>query len=251
MRRYLPRSRTVLAVLLLAGAASPERAGFFQFRMAAPQSTSDGPVFAEADITTSLNQIIVVLKNFVTGEKSIGQAVSGITFNVQPNVAGVTLASVSGTGVIINGGGSYTPASYPSANADWTVAHSTDPLVVDVFAGGQPDWLIAGAINTPADPYPGANGSMVQHSPVFEGSATIVLNAAGVTSASTINGPVTISFGTSLNEHSATVPPGDPLVAPVPAPPSVVLLGVGAGLSLLGRTRAWRRRPSRPTVSGA
>jgi len=230
MGRFLPRTVAFVAALLLVGAAAaPAHAGLFVFTMASPVNSSDGPIQAEADITTGNGTITVVLKNLITNEVSIGQAISGIQFTVSPSPTGpVTLASVSGTGVFINNGVT-SPATYgvDGRTDAWFVAHDSNPLDVNVFSGGQPDWLIAGV-----PPYPNANSSMEVHSPLFAQSATFVLNAPGVTPDSIITSPVTINFGTAPGEHTVNIPGGGGGIL-TPLPPSALMLGLGA-LGLLG-----------------
>jgi hypothetical protein len=201
-------------------------------------SGSDGALAAEADFSIGNGTITVVLKNLQTNLGSAGQAISGLTFTASglQSPAGLSLVSYSGDAVNVNADGSITDfgtTTYSGSilsNGHWGAFSSNG---MTALTGGQPDHMILGP------PKYATNGNVVgkgQFNPWFENSATFVLNAPGVTTDSTISN-VDFFFGTGPDSHLNGVPKS----VVTPAPPSVILLGVGA-VSIAGFAALSRRR---------
>jgi PEP-CTERM motif-containing protein len=148
---------------------------------------SDGSVSASANITISGGVITVLLSDTNTGEKSDGQTVSGILFNVS-GVTGISNFTQAGSLVNISG---TTVTPIAGSPTHWADSLSSTTIFVDTVPGigTQPVDLIVGSS-------PDGNGSMNSHSPYINGTGTFTLTAAGVTDTSIISN-VIFQFSTS------------------------------------------------------
>ncbi|HEY7427922.1 MAG TPA: XDD4 family exosortase-dependent surface protein [Gemmataceae bacterium] len=219
--------------------------------VASGNSSQSGSLNAEADFQVIKDQITVTIKNLQTDIGNVGQAISGISFDISnPPPTSLTLKSTSGDVINIANGGAVTDLGFTTYSGTsgpdklsagrWhldTLSGNPDPNMI-ALGGGQPDHLIIGPANSNGE-YPNANGSLKgQFNPFFQDSVTLVLNAPGVMSSSTISNVVFL-FGTSSGEFTLNGKPEN--IPVVPAPSSVILLGVGA-FGLLGFTAVLRLR---------
>jgi hypothetical protein len=102
-----------------------------------------------------------------------------------------------------------------------------------VLGGGMPSEMILGLPGADGR-YDNANASIMNFNPSVEGSATFNLNAAGITSGTTVTG-ATLFFGTG---------PDTRLVAsPVPEPSGIALSAVGLATAGAAGLLRLRRRP--------
>ena len=264
------RATNIAALSLLVFVPAGIRADFV-FQTGSPPGTSvsssDGPLLGEADFTLGNGTITVVLKNLQTGMTSQGQALSSISFQLNPgsissltSIAGEVVSVASSTGNVTSSGtisvkqgpntivyqlGSETYSGSTLSDSHWAVTSS--PSGLTALSGMQPNHMILGpAAGNPTPPlgsgtYPGVTGGFDNFDPYFQGPVTFVLNTSGVTANTTISN-VVFNFGTGANEHTATgTPIVPPLIVGVPAPPSAFLLGLG-GIGLAGLLVRSRRR---------
>lgn len=263
-RRFSRSSRWLAPLVLTIFAFTPMPAQADFMFTASGTNGSDGTVSAEGYFVLGNNTITLYLANLDNPTNNQGQGISGVKFSVSGLSSNISVSSVSGDVVTLKNGGSFSSPVYETFNssssppyADWAFTNSTNPTVMTDVGNSltsHPHYMILG----PNAQFSGNGGK--NFNPYFESQATseftspptqgdavvFVLNAPGVTSSSTISG-VRFYFGTgpdtSVSGTSSVpgTPPGSPPPA-VPAPPSVVLLGIGLGV-LLARAclaRSWR-----------
>jgi hypothetical protein len=235
-RVWLPGLALLLACSSLVLGPNPARADMITY-VASGQNHDMEPLNATAEFTTGAGSLSLTLTNLVNGAavRSAGQEISGIAFTLSTTPGGASGAGASGQLINVGPGGTVTAAG---GNPDrWlgpghiTTSGSTIQLLV--LGGGRPSEMILGLPGADGR-YDNANASILNFNPSVEGSATFDLNAAGVTSGTTVTG-ATLFFGTG---------PDTSLVAsPAPEPSGLALSAVGlATVGAAGLLR-WRRRP--------
>jgi hypothetical protein len=217
------------------------RAGFLTFT-GSSGTDADSPFAASAVFTPGNGFIQVVLSNTQSGNSDSGVAVSGLFFSVANGLPAPTgISSLSGTTIdFSNNNQTATVTKGNPSDYDWgfAVQNSQFGLINGndnglTGPGDQPNYLIIG-------PNPDtSNGQSLTgpHNPFFDGSITFILTAPGVTTNTVLDTTnitnVSFTFG---SDSSGTG------VMHNPAPPSIILLGIGGlcfGIYLL-----WsRRRP--------
>jgi hypothetical protein len=234
----------VAIVPFLVAAVKPASAGVW----AASGSDSNGALDAEADFTVSAGQIQVTITNLLNPATiiSIGQSVSDLSFTLSNapgadtgNTAAGQLVNVASNGDVTNTSGS--PTRWIDSSIGGGVTISSDTVTLEAIGHGSPTELIL-----PSDGgggYPDANASIVGHGPSVDGSATFVLDLAGVTASTTVTA-ATFSFGTGPDDFlsGATPPLTGGGQGGVPEPASLFLLG--SALAGLGAVRQRLRRRS-------
>lgn len=216
---------------------------------------------AEAYFVLGNGTITLYVANLESSTSSQGQAISGISFSVTPPDANLTVTGVAGNVTSVSNGtfGSSTYQTFtatpvsqgkgaPSVEtaANWAATSTNN---VTDLGSGAPSYLIVG----PTAQYNGNGGD--KFNPYFQSTATSAFTAGDTVSqgfavqfnltatnidAKSIISDVVFNFGTSPNEATANGIPV-PVINAVatPAPPSVVLLGLGGLVSgiLLLRSR--------------
>lgn len=184
-------------------------------------STGGGnPVDASATFLTGPGTVSITLTDLEANPTSVGQLISDLEFTLSNGATSGTLASISGTQIQVNGDGSTTSVS--GAPTHWFLNNNVSGgLQLDALGSGQPKDLIIGP-----GPYTNAKGSIAgngPHNPFTNGTATFVVDVAGVTMDTNIDSAV-FSFGTTEGAELVTGTPQTPVI---PEPPSLVLLGTG------------------------
>jgi hypothetical protein len=226
-------------------------------------ATVSGKVTADFTLTTynGTPGIQIILTNIESNTTSAALAISGISFNVVSNAnlavpSASALKLVHGTEMTFNPQGTdgstindTGPFTNSPSHWGYGVSGSTVTLATagSTAQGGQPTHLIVAPGSTP-------DSSLTNsHQPSFDTSATFFIADALVNSNTVLNASditnVTIYFGTQPDSSSSApgsgssggpgAQPADATAAP--APPSVVLFGLGA-VGLAGYVVGTRRR---------
>lgn len=194
-------------------------------------SDADGAVKAEADFTTGAGTITILLQNLQVNIKSVGEALSDLSFTLDGGQKSGTLSSSSGLHRTVNDDGTYTDGS--TVATGWPLSTDGSGLLLDrLNAPGQKSNLIIGPPDG-SNLYSAANGSIAgngPHNPFLAYSASFTLSVTGVTADTIVTGAV-FSFGTEGNECITGVPGNN-----VPEPFTLSFLAAG-GLFLLRRKR--------------
>ncbi|MBN2321691.1 MAG: PEP-CTERM sorting domain-containing protein [Acidobacteria bacterium] len=176
--------------------------------------TPDGPVSAEAVFTFGMGTLEIDLTNLQTGIISVGQTISGLSFQtdnpVDPGVTSiitswghtVNIDAVTKIATTIN------PKQEPLPR--WHLTIPTTTLLA--IGGGQPDHLIM----NPDLSQINAGSFGGQFDPFILGTAHFEISAANFTENTTISS-VTFAFGTGPDAYISTVP----------EPATLSLLGIG------------------------
>ena len=175
------------------------------------------------------------LDNLQTNEKSVGQNLSDILFQISTGQNSVSVTSSSATARDVHS--DHTFADLGSVAAGWGLTTSGAALHLDGLNGtNTPEHTIIGVPN--GSSYSNANSSIAgngPHNPFLANSVTFVLSVPGVTASSTISS-ATFSFGTTTGDNHVGIP-----TIPTPEPSSLVLAVFGfAGLAAW----SWRRAAS-------
>jgi hypothetical protein len=240
-RAFLAKAMIMLLALVVC-AARPDCASAGSITYTAIGSDSDGSLSAEAVFTLSANTVTVTLYNLQTNQGSQGQSVSGLVFMVGGPPAGgasLTLTSASGNlvtftqtgpnGQIAPDPGQITYSGSTLSDSHWAVVNSDN---LTALSGGKPNQMILGPASSDGN-YDDANpGFQKNFNPYYQDSATFVLSAPGVTTASTIS-DVSIDFGTGPDCVLAAMTGSSSQSSAVPTPAGMVVLFSG-GVCLLG-----------------
>jgi PEP-CTERM motif len=168
--------------------------------------------------------------------RSVGQAVSDLTFTLSNNAGTVGTPTASGqqgnissTGLVTDITGS--PGRFIGVGGgNFSVSGPT--VTLEAIGGGQPTQLIF-PFEANGATYGNTNPGIDAHDPYTIGPATFTLGLSGVTAATTVTA-ATFSFGTGPDTFLPGTP-GTPTPPPtvVPEPASLALLGsalVGFGI---------------------
>lgn len=214
----------------------------------AGSTVSDGLVNASATFSLLNNTTLqITLTDNLTNPTSVGQLPSDLQFSVS-GITGLSLTSMSGTAITINGDNSSTTGG--TITTGWVEGTSGSTFVLCVVcASGFPATSAPAELIIGPGPYSNANGSIAgngPHNPFLNQSATFMLNVTGITPGASLSN-VAFSFGTTLGSNvDGALSAGTPvlLAAPTPEPGSATLaifaLGILGCILLLRHRRRER-----------
>ncbi|MBL8820578.1 MAG: hypothetical protein JNL58_31435 [Planctomyces sp.] len=202
--------------------------------MTNPTGSFDGkPVSARADLTTSANQITLVLYNTIVDPEAVIQNLSAFSFTISTGQTVGSLFSSSGKERTVYENKTFSDGGVVSTG--WALSSSGGGLLLNGLDGAAevPAYTIIGNPNGGTNTYLNANKSIAgnkPHNPFLHGPVTFTLNVLGVTEDSQIDS-ATFSFGTAAgNDVAGLLVGGGPTAVPEPASMAVwgSVLAVGA-----------------------
>jgi PEP-CTERM motif-containing protein len=198
-------------------------------------TTSGGPVDATATFVTGDGTIGVTLTDLLANPTDVAQLISDLSFTLSNGATSGTIASSSGQELTVAGDGTFTTGS--TVATGWALNSTATGLQLDALGtASAPSHLIIGPPDA-SNLYSNANGSIAgngPHNPFLNGTATFMLDIAGVTADTTVDS-ATFSFGTT---EGADLVPGTPRNQPtVPEPGTYAMMAVGLGLVGLAQLR--------------
>ncbi len=240
------KATTAVAVLVaaasMATAPATARAGSITYTTSlGAQNGTKEPLDAKAVFTLKSGEIDITLTNLLWNPNDDAQMISALRFTVTGVTGTASLNSISGnTSTINSSDGTYSTPSPISSSTPWKASNTGTSLVLNDLTGSKPKDLIIGPDNkgslTNGGIYTHAQGSISQHNPVILGSASFVIDVAGVTSSSKLSN-VVFQFGTTAGSNQST----GILVQSVPEP-STMVMGLSALAMMAGVAIRRRRR---------
>jgi hypothetical protein len=228
---------SAVAVILLASCLAAS-GSTITYETAPGSTTGGGPVDATATFVTGDGTLLITLTDLQANPTDVAQLISDLDFTTSNGATSGTIASSSGQEITVANDGTFTTGS--TVDTGWTLNSTATGLQLDVLGTTTaPSHLIIG----PPDGfnlYSNANGSIAgngPHNPFLNGSATFLLDIAGVTADTTVTS-ATFSFGTT---EGADLVPGTPPSA-VPEPRTSLTLAVLLGFMGLAQLRRSRVR---------
>jgi hypothetical protein len=201
-------------------------------------TTSGGPVDATATFTTGDGTLSITLTDLLANPTDVAQLISDLEFTLSNGATSGTIASSSGQEITIDKDGNPTLGS--TVATGWNLNSTATGLQLDVLGTPTgPSHLIIGPPDG-SNVYSAANGSIAgngPHNPFLNGSATFLLDIAGVTADTTVDSAI-FSFGTApTTDCNQCTVPGTPRNPTVPEPGTYVMIAVGLGLVGLAQLR--------------
>lgn len=237
MRRFTSLYRFAACTLAVSACSAIAQADNFNFQM---------PGEASALVTTGAGTITITLTDLYVNPTAVSDNLSAFWFTTSVTPSSVSINSSSAAAIDIAGNGAYSNQGTVAPGWALTLAGAVTKLD-DLGSGGAgPAHTIVGAPDS-HNVYSAANASIAgngPHNAFLDETATWTLNAAGVTSSTTISG-ATFMFGTT--ENSGFTGQGGAL-PPTPEPASLWMLALGGStLLMLGRrlrpgTTTWKNR---------
>jgi hypothetical protein len=251
------------AVVLSGFSSGAALAGPITFTFMGANTGGDGPVSAQATVTTFVNQTFgattcsglqIVIQNLqtLTGNNGEGQAISGLSFNLNGGLGSASnfLVQNQGPEVTTTSSGHSSPTAVTGTSANsflhWGSSATASTFLLETAGTaaqpGKPNHLIAGELGAGGH----YNPSYQQHDPSFLQTATFFIcdpNVNGNTVLTTSDfSNVLFAFGTGPSFGGPSTIGGGPPPS-VPEPASIVLAGLG--IACFGGF-ALRRRPACP-----
>jgi hypothetical protein len=223
--------------LALAGAVPCAASNMVTYLVTSPNGGNPVDATAQFSINPS-GYLMLTLTNWEANIVDVGQAVTGIKFNLTTSVAGITPGNQpTGTGDVVTVGsaGSVSDSGLQSVMGYYTASTSLHTVFLSVFSTGGPNGAILGPETSGS--YPDANGSLASngpHNPFVNDSATFTFGDFGNLTGdnlSNILSAVQIEFGTSQTNYFAAS------VVASPEPSSVIFFFSGVLLFAAKRKR--------------
>jgi hypothetical protein len=228
---------SAVAVILLASCLAAS-GSTITFETPPSSTTGGGPVDATATFVAGDGTLSIALTDLQANPTDVAQLISDLDFTLSNGATSGTIASSSGQEITVAGDGTFTTGS--TVDTGWALNSTATGLQLDVLGTSTaPSHLIIGPPDG-SNLYSNANGSIAgngPHNPFLNGSATFLLDIAGVTADTTVTS-ATFSFGTT---EGADLVPGTPQSA-VPEPSTSLTLAVLLGFMGLVQLRRSRVR---------
>ena len=223
----------LLQLIFVAGMAATACFGSTSYTFLGTDSAGD-PVDALATFTLSSNTLTLTIQNLIGNQKDVGQAITGIKFNLAGLTSHPTEQGTATTETVGNGG--TTTLHTGTALNGWTATTSLSAVSLSVFGAGQPDQSILGAPNA-SGVYSSANSSIDGNGPhndfvdqiatfTFTGLTGVNTNAA----LSSLLSNVRLGFGTANNDYLSGTLVNTVIATPEPASLWLIAGALGAML---------------------
>ena len=220
------------------------------YTTSAGATVSDGAVDASATFAlVNGNQLQITLTDNLANPKSVGQLISDLQFSIS-GVTGLSLSSMSSTGITING--NHTPTTDGTVNSGWIEGvFGSGFLLCVICAPSFPKDAAPAELIIGPGPYTNANGSIAgnsPHNPFLYQTATFTLSGTGITSSTSVSN-VVFSFGTQFGSDVTGTPGGGGVTlgaGPVPEPGSATLAAGAFGILALVLRRRHNRKDKQP-----
>ncbi len=246
MRSSIPLTAAALAAAGLLGGGQAAKATTYNFNFS---GTCSEACAANASITPSAGQLLVVLRDTQANPRSAGDLLSSIEITTSSGTGTPSLTSQLGTLITVTSTmGPYTTSPGPPTH--WGIGTSGGQIVLET----------AGPFAQPMDPinmiigppdsmgnYSNSNASINDghFSPYIDQTGTFTISDSAINANTTITA-VTFNFGTGPDffKTGVSCTPGTPNCSSgpplVPEPSALAVLGTG--LALLGMITSWRRK---------
>jgi hypothetical protein len=226
---------SAVAVILLASCLAAS-GSTITFDTPPGSTTGGGPVDATATFVAGDGTLSITLTDLQANPTDVAQLISDLDFTLSNGATSGKIASSSGQEITVAKDGTFTTGS--TVDTGWALNSTATGLQLDVLGTSTaPSHLIIGPPDG-SNLYSNANGSIAgngPHNPFLNGSATFLLDIAGVTADTTVTS-ATFSFGTT---EGADLVPGTPQSA-VPEPSTSLTLAVLLGFMGLVQLRRSR-----------
>ncbi len=235
----------ICAALVALASAGPSRAGLLF-------SGSSGTLAASAQFDLTGNTLVVTLTNTsTTNVVDPAGVLTGVFFDTTHTLTPLSASLFNGStvhyGTLTNvgdGWGYATGVSAQGENSAISASGAVNGLGHSNFsaANNSLDGIDYGLLNAGFQENTGQNQGVTKHGPLISNAVQFLFTAGAGFSLSELGQSVVFQYGTSLSEPSFAS--GPPVVVPnvgvVPAPPSAILLGIGASLmGLAAYSRRW------------
>ena len=235
------RTLKLLSGIALAGVLTAASANAVTISTSGSFESGSKLVSGNADFTFSDNSVSITLRNLTQNPTGVVQLLNGLQFDiVGASLSGSLTRDITapaGFATIASSGGTYTVA--PNNLDRWSATGSGQSVTLTTLGGGNPDRLIIGPDSLGlfaggSGLYNNANAGVIGDNPHVLGSVVANITIAGVTANSTL-GNVTFRWGTSTDNTTTVINPGNEPTVPDSGTTLMLLGGALIGLVAVRR----------------